>query len=148
MAVSHIDFFKFADDLLKDQSAAPEILLRNSISRAYYAVYLRADEIAKMIPVHSGCAEKGTHNKLISKYANHPLLAPFSTGLAYKLKSCGQQLKQMHAQRVDADYSPEMDVNYDDAETQLEMARSLLAVMDGVEASIKAEISASAGSGR
>jgi uncharacterized protein (UPF0332 family) len=74
MSVSYQDFLDFAEIHIIDNQKGTEIEFRNSISRAYYAVYLLAKEIAEKLPAPNGVnmTQSGSHEKVIAKFDKDP----------------------------------------------------------------------------
>ncbi|MDT9630961.1 hypothetical protein F6S08_06900 [Pseudomonas sp. JV449] len=103
MSVDYKEFIEFASSVLNDGSS--EFDLRNSISRSYYATYHAALAYADVVsvPPVSDCSGP-THRKLSSFFegsmnADHQL--------RLSLRKLGYSLKQLHANRVMADYKLE-----------------------------------------
>lgn len=100
MSVDYKDFFDFASSTLRDES--PEFELRNSISRAYYATYHSALAYADVVNVPPVSDYSGPTHRKLSKFFEDSMNADVQ--LRRNLKKLGYSLKQLHANRILADY--------------------------------------------
>lgn len=106
MAITYLDFFQSAKDLLESKN---EVNHRNATSRAYYAVYHRAKELSKIL----NSIPRGTMG------AHQYVSETFIKSTDRELKGVGYMLRQCHARRVDADYEIEDIHEKRDTETQI-----------------------------
>lgn len=103
MSVSYQDFLDFAEIHIIDNQKGTEIEFRNSISRAYYAVYLLAKEIAEKLPAPNGVnmTQSGSHEKVIAKFDKDP-----------KLKRIAYLIQQQKLKRCEADYDIHLTITH------------------------------------
>ena len=121
MAVEPKDFLALAEDIAT--AISDEIQTRNAISRSYYASYHLAQTLyeALNISTHAG-TKGGAHSSLITTlttitvYQNNPHL---DKELKSSLRLVGQALYELHEWRVWADYNLDMDIEPEQAETQI-----------------------------
>lgn len=120
MTVSHQDFFDSAELLVLRNQKGKEIDFRNSISRAYYALFLKAREIAKQLPQPT--EKLRSHEKVLKQFEQHPRLKPFVHAMT-----------QRRDKRHNADYDTDSTITHSDAEFHYKSVKSLLEKLDKVQ---------------
>lgn len=127
------DFLELAEYLSEEMYKAPlseltptkEADLRTAISRAYYAAFNNAQiflDNKNDTTIETG---KGVHERLISRFLNHPTRAR---------QIMGDQLRRIMRKRVDADYHLVYTGSlYDDVDDTIETARKLLVKYQNVK---------------
>jgi len=103
MSVDYKDFIGFASAVLKDDSS--EFDLRNSISRSYYATYHAALAYADVVSVPPVSDYSGPTHRKLSKFFEDSMNADLPMRIG--LRKLGYSLKQLHTNRVMADYKIE-----------------------------------------
>ena len=101
--------------------SAPEIDLRNSISRAYYANFHAVAYLAQHNSLE--CGFSTSHDKLISALLDHPN-ADF--------KKIANRLKQKKHKRVLADYRLEEKITYRDAHDHVKKITNDIAFIESI----------------
>jgi uncharacterized protein (UPF0332 family) len=91
LSISVQDFLALAGTL---SAGAGECEWRSSSSRAYYAAYHRALEVADTCVLHGGNAARGVHESLAERYKAHSV----------KGKSIAYVLTDLKKTRTEADY--------------------------------------------
>ena len=104
--ITYHDFLSSAKTLIDYN--APEVTLRNSISRAYYANFHAVTYLAQQLKLESGYST--SHDKVIAALLDHK---------NPDLKKVGNRLKQKKHKRVLADYRLDEQVSYRDANDHL-----------------------------
>jgi uncharacterized protein (UPF0332 family) len=124
MPVSPQHFFDLAGKLVLQNQKGEEIEHRTSINRAYYALYLRAREIAKNLPELTGknASKLGSHEKVIAKFEQEP-----------KLKRIAYLIAQRKSKRCDADYETKLPITYTETEKHYNSVKDLLAKLSNVQ---------------
>lgn len=129
MSVSTDEILELAKDLAEGDDVS-EAYIRASISRAYYAAYLKSNLLDELVcdpPVDS--EGKGAHARRISKFANIPKqhnLSKLTRSQATKIHSIAYSLKDLKAKRHLADYHIEEDCGKGVAVQSIAMVKTLL----------------------
>lgn len=117
MPVTCSDFISEAASYISCDEPS-EIACRNSMSRAYYGLYHAALAYADSVAVPSVSDMSGpTHEKLRVFYSNN-LHSDMAARLLHR--RVGYILKQVHDNRVLADYKVRLEINLVSASSQLE----------------------------
>lgn len=120
MTVSHQDFFDSAKPLVLKNQKGKEIDFRNSISRAYYALFLKAREIAKQLPEPT--ERLRSHEKVLKQFESHP-----------KLKKFVYEMTRRRDRRNNADYDTDLTITYSETEAHYKSVKFLLEKLDNVQ---------------
>jgi uncharacterized protein (UPF0332 family) len=120
VTVSHQHFFDSAEALVLKNQKGKEIDFRNSISRAYYALFLKAREIAKKLPEPT--EKLRSHEKVIKQFEAHP-----------KLKHFVYAMTQRRDKRNNADYDTHLSITYSETESHYKSVKSMLEKLDKVQ---------------
>jgi uncharacterized protein (UPF0332 family) len=120
MTVSYQQFFDSAEALVLKNQKGKEIDFRNSISRAYYALFLKAREIAEKLP--NPPEKLKSHEKVIRQFELHQ-----------KLKHFAPVITQRKLKRCNADYDTHLTISHADAENHYKSVKSLLEKLDKVK---------------
>lgn len=121
MTVTAEDFMKFAVDLINGEDL-PEIAIRGSMSRAYYAAFHACEPTSTELPDVPSIG--GAHERLISKFTGFTG-APADTDRRNMLKRIGYMLNQCRGDRVIADYKLSRNLNKEQAEITISMANKV-----------------------
>ena len=120
MSVNAENFLQAADQFLVN--ASHEIDYRNSISRAYYAIFHAIAPLSNHLPPAVNYNPKGSHDEKISKLTRCSSTHPQKI----TLKAVGYEIQKRKAQRVRADYDIDHTVAKTDAEEQFLKTKFLL----------------------
>lgn len=125
MSVKDIDLLEFAVEL--SSTAKCEASYRNIVSKAYYAVYHKADNFHKALPTPgTNAREAGVHSTLAERLCSPTVSC---AELAKKSKIAGYICRDLHMKRVDADYKLDLSINRDDAEYSLNTAERFFSLL-------------------
>lgn len=127
MSVSPIDFLVIAES---KEMVADEMIIRNSVSRAYYAAYLHARQRVEEAKIDiSSCKHGGVHQKLIDSF-NRRMCGKVCCGIEDDkqdeiagLLSLGKKL------RVKSDYKLTTQVYESDKETVINIAKKIITLL-------------------
>jgi len=126
MPVGCHDILADAERIL--EKAGTEVQFRNVIGRAYYACYHRATAFHLQLPSPGQATDKGGVHKQLSDALANPTVK--DADLARKSKQLGYMCRDLHFQRVGADYSLEGQVCRQHAEQALAQARRLFGLAE------------------
>ncbi|WP_145991809.1 hypothetical protein [Pseudomonas sp. FFUP_PS_473] len=115
MSINYKDFYDYAAAEVIDGS--PEFSLRNGMSRSYYSVYHLALEYADSVAVPPVSDCKGPTHRKLSEYFEKSFNADME--LRRTLRRLGYSLKQLHDNRVTADYHLDESVTFTKAKEHL-----------------------------
>lgn len=123
MSVSYKDFLDFAEIHIIDNQKGTEIEFRNSISRAYYAVYLLAKEVAEKLPAPNGIdmTKVGSHEKIIVKLDKNP-----------KLKRIAHLIQQQKLKRCEADYEINLTITHAETLSHFYASKGLISKLESI----------------
>jgi uncharacterized protein (UPF0332 family) len=122
MSCQPSDILDFAEKL---SSSDNEVEWRSSVSRAYYAVYHKANEFKVICPeIHFDSVKGGSHKYLIKRYLDlsSPTLA----------RQIGYILQNMCTQREAADYKLNDYITKVLAQTQIATAKRVMTMLDNL----------------
>lgn len=126
MPVTPDDFLDLACDF---NSAADEMQLRNSVSRAYYSAYLHVIERVKAAGILLTNAPSGMHEKLIHSL-NSNLCSALNGGMKpveqYELAGALSLAKQL---RTKSDYKLSETVDQSNKDTAIDGAKAIKAMV-------------------
>jgi len=125
MSVSPNDLLRLAKDLLSP--AAAEVLIRNVVSRAYYAAYHSAKTFHDALPQLGKLPAKptGIHDELAHRLCWPNI--PESDSRFQRSREIGRELRWLHSERIKADYRLDMTVTRDSALEVMERTEQLIA---------------------
>ena len=115
MSIVYKDFYDYA--VSEVVGSASDFALRNGISRSYYCVYHLALEYADSVAVPPVSDCKGPTHRKLSEYYEKSFNADIDTRL--NLRKLGYSLKQLHDNRVMADYHLSESVTFAKAQEHL-----------------------------
>jgi len=122
--INPVDFLTFANDLLKGNGE--EIVLRNSISRAYYYAFHHVRE--NMGDKFKRYKKEHLRKNPKEKISDHRLIFKFLMD-NYRM-DLGNIMRSMYGRRNDADYELGQDFEKKDAEEFIEDAKAFISDFD------------------
>lgn len=116
MSFNWIDYLQLAQQLMGQNTlVSSEAKQRTAISRAYYAAYNEARQLARRHGFHE--SQFDNHRSLIDYFLHEPLR---------EWRNVGENLRRLRQQRNNADYQPRIDQLEYHARTTLALAKDLL----------------------
>lgn len=131
MPVESSLFVEEAAEYLAAESDS-EIKFRCSISRAYYGLYHAGLEYADTISVPPVSDTAGPSHRKLSAFFENNLES--DKGLRLSHRRLGYVMKQLHEQRVNADYKLDQLVTREVAESHLVRCNSMIQLVDTLKA--------------
>ena len=122
--IKPIDFLTFANDILTENGE--EIVLRNSISRAYYYTFHHVRE--NLGDKFKRYKKEHLHKNPKEKISDHRLIFTFLME-NYRM-DLGNIMRSMYKRRNDADYELKQDFEKKDAEEFIEDAKAFISNFD------------------
>lgn len=126
MAVQPLDFFQFAEKVVRDPQRT-EFDLRNAASRAYYAAFHCCQSKEHLCP-RVNRPDLGPHDRMYERFA----ALPSDTSDDEAMKKMAYLASMMKAVRKAADYDVRNDFDPQDATQQVSDARRVVNIWRGL----------------
>lgn len=115
---------------LEDAGLAAEVQCRTAISRAYYAAYHDSKDWHGALPVPgrlTGTSSVGVHAELTQRLSSPD--ASLAADQKTKSRKRAYALRELHQQRVDADYDLAESIGAELARQAIQNAKTIIAVV-------------------